>query len=278
MYWLAHVIYLISPFVYAPEPIDYRFFLSLLGDRVYPVESIFYYINPAWWYFGLLIQLYLIFPLLFRMLLKLGPTMFLVVCGVVTLAVRYVLLFTLSAHGYYVQGAFGGSRLWEFALGMVLGVLYRRSASDTDQKLFSFPAIAFGVVLYVLGLYSYANSTTYIFNDALIGTGLFVILAHVARWCDLLPRLGGALAYVGAFSYGLYLLHQPYVIYFGERMRDMSELLFTVLAWGIIALITLVAIPLERYVNQLTSRVLDRKKESPQPSAVSYQPKLETKS
>jgi peptidoglycan/LPS O-acetylase OafA/YrhL len=278
MYWLAHVIYLISPFVYAPEPIDYRFFLSLLGDRVYPVESIFYYINPAWWYFGLLIQLYLIFPLLFRMLQKLGPTMFLVVCGVVTLAVRYVLLFTLSAHGYYVQGAFGGSRLWEFALGMVLGVLYRRSASDTDQKLFSFPAIAFGVVLYVLGLYSYANSTTYIFNDALIGTGLFVILAHVARWCDLLPRLGGTLAYVGAFSYGLYLLHQPYVIYFGERMRDMSELLFTVLAWGIIALITLVAIPLERYVNQLTSRVLDRKKESPQPSAVSYQPKLETKS
>jgi peptidoglycan/LPS O-acetylase OafA/YrhL len=147
-------------------------------------------------------------------------------------------------------------------------VLYRRSASDTDQWLFSFPAIAFGVVLYVLGLYSYANSTTYIFNDALIGTGLFVILAHLARWCDLLPRLGGTLAYVGAFSYGLYLLHQPYVIYFGERMRDMPELLFSVLAWGIIALITIAAIPLERYVNQLTSRVLDRKKVRLQPAPV----------
>lgn len=278
MYWLAHVVYLISPFVARFEPVDYRFVLSFFGDRIYPVESIFYYINPAWWYFGLLLQLYLVFPILFRLLQKLGVPWFLVVCGGVTLVSRYLLLSVLSAHGYYVQGAFFGARLWEFALGMVLGLLYRRFPSAIDPRLFSFPAIAAGVVLYVLGLYSYANSVTYIFNDALIGTGLFVILAHVARWCDLLPRIGGTLAYVGAFSYGLYLLHQPYVIYFGERMREMNELLFTVLAWGIIAVITCAAIPLERYVNQLTNWVLDRKKESRQPSAVGYQTKLETKS
>jgi peptidoglycan/LPS O-acetylase OafA/YrhL len=111
-------------------------------------------------------------------------------------------------------------------------------------------------------------------TDALIGTGLFIILAHIVRWCELLPRLGGILAYVGVFSYGLYLLHQPYVIYFGERMRDLSMPVFTVLAWAIIALIATGAIPLERYVNQLTSRVLDRKRVSVQPSAVSYQPDL----
>jgi peptidoglycan/LPS O-acetylase OafA/YrhL len=278
MYWLAHIIYLISPFVARFEPVDYRFILSFLGDRVYPVDMIFFYINPAWWYFGLLVELYLVFPLLFRLLQKLGPTWFLVVCAAVTIISRYLLLLVLSAHGYYVQGAFFGARLWEFALGMVLGLLYRRSPSDADQRLFSFPAIASGIGLYVLGLYSYANSTTYILNDALIGTGLFVILAHIARWCDLLPRLGGTLAYVGAFSYGLYLLHQPYVIYFAILMREMNEWLFSLLAWVIIAIIACLAIPLERYVNQLTSRVLDRKKESAQPSAVSYQPKLETKS
>ena len=278
MYWLAHFVYLVSPFVFRSEPTDYRFFLSLLGDRVYPVYSLFYYMNPAWWYFGLLIQLYLIFPLLFRLLQKLGPIWFLVVCGIVTLVVRYLLLLVLSANGYYVQGAFFGSRLWEFALGMVLGFAYRRYPVEIEQRLFSFPILAAGVVNYVLGLYSYASVQTYVFNDALIGTGLFVILAHVARWCDLLPRVGGTLAYVGAFSYGLYLLHQPYVIYFGERMREMNEVVFTLLAWVIIAIITCAAIPLERYVNQLTSRVLDRKKVRPQPSAVGYQPKLETKS
>src|SRR5512139_2668744 len=72
MYWVAHLVYLISPFVARPEPIDYRFLLSALGDRVYPIDSIFYYANPAWWYFGLLLQLYLIFPVLFHLLQRLG--------------------------------------------------------------------------------------------------------------------------------------------------------------------------------------------------------------
>lgn len=276
MYWVAHLIYLISPFVARFEPIDYRFFLSFLGDRVYPVSMIFYYINPAWWYFGLLLELYLVFPILFRLLQKLGPTWFLVVCGTVTVVSRYLLLLVFSAHGYYVQGAFFGSRLWEFAVGMALGLFYRRYPGEVEHRLFSSSAIAAGAVIYVLGLYSYATSLTYVLNDALIGTGLFVLLAHIARWCDLLPRLGVTLAYVGAYSYGLYLLHQPYVIYFAERMRGMNEAVFIVLACLIIVLLTCAAIPLERYVNRLTSRVLDRKKANVQPSGVSYQPKLET--
>lgn len=272
MYWLAHLIYLISPFVARPEPIDYRFVLSLLGDRIYPVASIFYYINPAWWYFGLLVQLYLVFPVLFRLLQKLGAVWFLILCGVVTLASRYLLLSVLSTHGYYVQGAFFGARLWEFAAGMVLGRLYRRHQVVAEERLFTGVTFLAGVVLYTAGLYSYATTLSYTMTDALIGTGLFIILAHLALWSGLLPRLAGTLAYVGAFSYGLYLLHQPYVIYFGERMRDLSVPVFTVLACVIITLLTLGAIPLERYINQQTSRVLDRKKERVQPSAVGYQP------
>jgi peptidoglycan/LPS O-acetylase OafA/YrhL len=172
------------------------------------------------------------------------------------------LLSVLGAHGYYVQGAFFGSRLWEFAAGMVLGLLYRRHQVVAEEWLFTGPTFLAGVVVYTLGLYSYATTLSYTVTDALIGTGLFIILAHVALWSGLLPRLGGMLAYVGAYSYGLYLLHQPYVIYFGERMRDLSVPVFTVLACGVIALLTLATIPLERHVNQLTSRVLDRKRES----------------
>jgi peptidoglycan/LPS O-acetylase OafA/YrhL len=274
MYWLAHLIYLVSPFVARPEPIDYRFVLSFLGDRVYPLDTIFYYVNPAWWYFGLLVELYLVFPLLFRLLQKVGPTWFLLLCGAETLLSRYLLLCVIGAHGYYVQGAFFGARLWEFAAGMVLGLYYRQQPIMTEDRLFTGWTFLVGVMIYTLGLYSYATTPSYTVTDALIGTGLFIILAHIVRWCELLPRLGGILAYVGVFSYGLYLLHQPYVIYFGERMRDLSMPVFTVLAWAIIALIATGAIPLERYVNQLTSRVLDRKRVSVQPSAVSYQPDL----
>jgi peptidoglycan/LPS O-acetylase OafA/YrhL len=274
MYWLAHVVYLVSPFIARPEPLDYRFVLSFLGDRIYPLDMIFFYINPAWWYFGLLLELYLVFPLLFRLLQKLGVTWFLVFCGVVTLVSRYLLLCVLSAHGYYVQGAFFGARLWEFAAGMALGLLYRRHQVLTEERLFTGWTFLAGVMIYILGLYSYATTLSYTVTDPLIGTGLFIILAHIALWSDLLPRLAGTLAYVGAFSYGLYLLHQPYVIYFGERMRGLSLPVFIVLACVIIALLTMGAIPLERYVNQLTSRVLDRKRESRQPLKESTQPSV----
>ncbi len=261
MYWLAHLIYLISPFTARLEPVDYRFFLSLLGDRIWPVDTIFYYINPAWWYFGLLVELYLVFPLLFRLLQKMGPTWFLVFCGAATLLSRYLLLMVLGAHGYYVQGAFFGARLWEFAAGMVLGWHYRRNQAAAQEWLFMGRTFFLGALIYVLGLYSYNSTLLYVFTDALIGTGLFIILAHVSIWADLLPPLGRMLAYVGAFSYGLYLLHQPYVIYFGERLRELDMLTASLVGWVIIAGLTVCAIPLERYVNQLTSRILDRKKD-----------------
>jgi peptidoglycan/LPS O-acetylase OafA/YrhL len=262
MYWLAHLLYLVSPFVARLEPLDYRFVLSFLGDRIYPVDMIFFYSNPAWWYFGLLLELYLVFPLLFRLLQKLGVTWFLILCGAATLVSRYLLLCVIGAHGYYVQGAFFGARLWEFAAGMALGLLYRRQQVMTEERLFTGWTFLAGVVIYTVGLYSYATTLSYTVTDPLIGTGLFIILAHVALWSGLLPRLAGMLAYVGAFSYGLYLLHQPYVIYFGERLRDLSMPVFTLLACAIIALLAAGTIPLERQVNQLTSRVLDRKKES----------------
>jgi peptidoglycan/LPS O-acetylase OafA/YrhL len=260
MYWLAHLVYLVSPFVARPEAIDHRFLLSLLGDRIYPVYSIFYYANPAWWYFGLLLQLYLIFPLLFRLLQRVGPAWFLVICGLATFTSRYLMLEVFPVHGYWVQGAFFGARLWEFALGMALGLLYRRRPARADGLLFAGPSLLAGLLIYTAGLYSYANLLAYTLNDALIGTGLFIILVHLARGCASLPRLGATLALVGAYSYGIYLLHQPYVIYLGARMRALPEPLFVPLACAFVALFTMCVIPLERGVNRLVERLMPAKR------------------
>jgi len=68
--------------------------------------------------------------------------------------------------------------------------------------------------------------------------------------------VGAAALAVGASSYGLYLVHQPYVLYFGERMRSLDAAAFVVTASAIIAVLTLGAMALERAVNGLTRRVL----------------------
>lgn len=256
MYWVAHVVYLVSPFQVRYEPIDYRFLLSFLGDRVYPLHMIFYYFNPALWYFGLLLELYLVFPLLYCLLQRVGAAGFLTIAAVATLGARYVMLCVYPVHGYYVQGAFFLPRLWEFALGMALGLLYRTTAADVDRRLFSPLALAVGAILYTLGLYSYATVWSYTFTDALIGTGLSIVLAHVARAAARLRAIGPALAAVGTYSYGLYLLHQPYVLYFAGLGRHLPTPSFVAMACALIAALALCSMALERQVDRLAQRVL----------------------
>jgi peptidoglycan/LPS O-acetylase OafA/YrhL len=263
MYWVAHLIYLVSPFVYRSEPVDYRFLLSFFGIRIYPLESIFFYANPAWWYFGLLLELYLVFPLLYRLLQKLGATRFLLVCGAGTLATRFLLLFVIPVHGYYLQGAFFGARLWEFAAGMALGLVYREQPALVEKCMFARSALLGGVLVYALGLFSYAATWSYTFTDPLIGTGLFVMLAHAAAASYKIPRFAAVVSFVGIYSYGLYLVHQPYVIYVGERLRGFSMPVFLVAACATMALLTLCVIPVERSVNQLVARLITRPKVPP---------------
>ena len=66
-------------------------FLSLLGIRV--TSGLLYYFSPAWWYFWLLVQLYLVYPFLWDGLRKWGPAKLLLWTGIVSFAVRGAGLF-----------------------------------------------------------------------------------------------------------------------------------------------------------------------------------------
>lgn len=258
MYWAAHLLYLVSPFQSRLEPIDYRFILSFLGDRVVPIYMMFYYLNPAWWYFGLILELYLAFPLLYAMMRKLGAGWFLALCGLETVVSRYLVIFVFKTSGYYLLGAFFGCRLWEFALGMIIGTWYWHDRARVDARLLSRGGFVAGVAIYTAGLYSYDYSLAYTLTDGLIGTGLFLILAQLAWQTRRLPWVEAAIAYVGVYSYGFYLIHQPYAIYFGARMRWLSMPRFAFAALPLIAVMAYVASWFERGVNALFDRWLER--------------------
>jgi len=259
MYWLAHLVFLVAPFQFKPEPIDYRFWLSFAGDRVYPLRSIFYYANSAWWYFTLILQLYLVFPFLFRLLQKTGVKWFLILCALETVLSRYLILAVLGGSSRWVQGGFFGCRLWEFALGMALGMTERESAGALEELILSLRGVVFGVAIYGVGLYTYGSALTNTVTDALTGTGLFLILSNLASVSDAARgRLGAALVYAGMYSYGLYLLHEPFVVYLGIRMRWMGMPMFVASAFVIIALMVVVSAQIERYVNDSTKRILNR--------------------
>jgi peptidoglycan/LPS O-acetylase OafA/YrhL len=254
MYWAAHLVYLLSPFVRRPDPVDYRFVLSFLGDRVFPVQTIFYYANPAWWFFGLLLELCLAFPLLFRLLQRTGPVRFLTLTAVATVLSRYLLVEVIHANGNYLQGAFFGARLFEFAAGMVLAVLYQRSPARVETRLFSWPLLVAGASMYWLGVFCYRPGFPLTLSDALTGVGLSIVVVQVSRWFNCLPPLRSILTYVGAYSYGIYLLHQPYVMYTGERLNGFSMPVAVTAVSGVLVLIVAGASWIERALERLTGR------------------------
>jgi peptidoglycan/LPS O-acetylase OafA/YrhL len=256
MYWTAHLIFLVSPFEFHPEPIDYRFVLSFLGDRVYPLDRIFYYANSAWWYFGLILELYLVFPLLFWLLRKAGVRWFLVICAVETIASRLTIISLPISSGPLLQGAFFGCRLWEFAFGMVVGIELREHPDRIQRLILGALPMLGGLAIYTAGLYSYGSNIGYSVTDALTGTGMFILLSNIALASERVSSAGAALARVGAFCYGLYLLHQPYVTWLGIRMRWMTMPEFVAASVPIIIAITVASMGIERTVDQITDSVL----------------------
>ena len=175
---------------------------------------------------------------------------------------RYMVIYVLKTSGYYLLGAFFGCRLWEFGLGMVIGTWYWHDPARVNARVLSKGGLITGVGIYVAGLYSYDYGLAYTMTDGLIGTGLFLILAQLAWQSRRFARAEAAIAYVGVFSYGFYLVHQPYVIYFGARVRELTLTEFAIAALPLIAILAISASWFERGVNALFDRILEGPKGS----------------
>lgn len=237
MYWFAHLVYLLSPFQAKMEPLDWRFWVSLSGLRFLWIDWNFYYLNAAWWYFCLILQLFALFPLLFWGLRRLGPLPFFLLVTLVGFAARYVMLFVHPVSGQYVLGGCGLSRMPEFAFGMVLGALYAKNPDRFESWLLGGPGFMAGLSLYPLALATYHLPQGYVAVDLLTGIACFLVVAGASGFWSRIPGVGGGLALAGAFSYGIYLVHQPYAIHFASLLQGRPA--WQALPWlfGIVAVL-----------------------------------------
>jgi len=260
MYWVAHLVYLVSPFVARFEEIDHRIVLSLLGLRFVDIGMNFFYLNAAWWYFSMLIQFYLLFPLLFWAARKLGPWTFLLMACAVGFFTRYLLLIVFPQDGMWILGGFAISRLPEFALGMALGLWHSGSSARAERFFLGGTGLAAGLVLYPLALQLYDNGYAYIFVDFATGACCFLVVVGVA---GIISRFAGpakVFGLAGAFSYGLYLVHQPYVIWLGLRIREQPIWMFLLIAAATMAVLSAWGIFLEKSTNAFVNKLIAAKK------------------
>src|SRR5213083_482833 len=260
MYSVAHLVYLVSPFIAHLEPVDDRIILSLLGLRFIDIEMNFMYLNAAWWYFAMLIQFYAIFPLLFWTARRVGPWWFLFIGCAAGFFARYVLLVLWPQNGLWVLGGFAICRLPEFALGMSLAMWHTQSTARVEGFLLRGAGFVVGLILYPAALQLYGGLYNYIFVDFATGACCFLEIVGVAGIISLLEAPAKVFGLVGVYSYGLYLIHQPYVIWLGLRIRQQPIWMFLLIAAATLAVLSAWGMLLERATNALVSKFFPAKK------------------
>ena len=191
----------------------------------------YYFLNGAWWYVGLSLQLYLVFPWLIRWGCRWGWSKLLLASLLFSLAYRAVCLLSLGeSFGTLIPLAFFPSRLFEFVFGIYLAMTFLKSDSDSqpnerllnerllDEKLLDeklpkwlkalllepqFIPLNFGVFFTGFICKSLDYPVLTIFAEALVGVGLFCGLVSLAQ----ILRTGWFTRTVGKYSYGIYLIH-----------------------------------------------------------------------
>jgi len=224
-------------------------FLSFLGLRFN--NSLFFYMNPSWWFIWVILQLYLFFPLLFKFLTK-NSKGFLIVTFTFTILARLVGLLDLTYTNnlyYWMTGMFFGTRLFEFTIGMYLGYLL-------DQKNESFlillsntkRVLLLSALSYLIGFglsLTYAGS---LFSNILITIGLSGIFYGVYIYINTRP-IKNIMGSIGVLAFPVFLIHQPFINYVAQNLPFNISVLVNIL---LIAL----CFPLGYYINQLVNSLM----------------------
>lgn len=215
-YWMAHVIFFGLAFVLLTLEVRHTslsFYVSLTGFRLTPAS--FYAISPSWWYITLIVQLYLVYPLLWWLLKRLGANRFLIVCAVVAFGIRAAGLWLLSDSVYldmWSRGAIFITRLPEFVFGMALAVWLRDHHASVDRWLAGPPGLGLAALLFIGGTilsFDLMGMTVALF---MIGLGLFIPLYAIWRRQDEpTTAWGKGFKWIGQHTNSLFLMHHPFV-------------------------------------------------------------------
>lgn len=179
----------------------------------------YYFLNGAWWYIGLAVQFYLVFPVLIWAGKRWGWSILLAGTLLITLIYRATIValpLNDMATDVLIGGAIFVPRVFEFAFGMILaiGLLEPRISTVepclnwSKNLLLSSRWIWLTGLIWVIGVALYWTSAEgwmllRIPSDQLIGVGEFCFIFQIISF---LPWKNW-LKLIGNYSYGIYLTH-----------------------------------------------------------------------
>jgi len=246
LWWIVHIGPVIK-WVAGRLPAEEKLplLLDLTGFRA--VRSTFSYYAASWWFMGLLLQLYVLFPLAWILMKKMGSLRFLVAAVVISTIARGAGMVVFRSYmDPWLRGSVFITRFPEFALGMALAQVLQDAPGRWDARLRSRAFILSAGAVYLAGTalsLTWAGMTVAPFIVGLGAVGVLYPLLNPA--C---PGWGSkVLRWVGVHTYAIYLVHEKVVfkliapdaplslrvILLIIAAAGLSVLIGVVLEWGI---------------------------------------------
>ncbi len=257
LWWGVHIFFLVASYVTDIKGLDMsladpNFYLSLIGFRASP--GTFFYFAPAWWYVGLIIQLYLVYPILWEVLKRIGTFRFLLFGSLIAFIVRAGILYFEFKVSSLLYGAFFITRLPEFAFGMAFAWWLRNNAKQVNSLMSSRWTMFGAIVLYITGTLLSITWAGMAVAPFIVSVGVFGILYGIlGDKKETFSPVANVFNWTGRHSYSLYLMHHP-VLAVLVPIHALGGTLLSIL-FSIIG-----AIGLEKVVNMIVESLTVRLK------------------
>ncbi len=174
-------------------------FAAILGYA--PLLSL----NPSFWFVMLIVQLYLLFPVLRGIMGAVKEWVFLFGTGVISVLSLFLLARVRPWAGFFV-----GGWLFEFSLGMVMA----KHRLQVESRLHGGRSIIVFFLVYLLGLGLSDFRETWPLGRPIYGVALTLLLWSTYNTLvrrGVLTGLNGLLVFVGRNSYAMFLINQPFI-------------------------------------------------------------------
>jgi peptidoglycan/LPS O-acetylase OafA/YrhL len=159
--------------------------------------------NSAFWFMGLIIQLYLVFPFLCVLLKDLGERKFLLATSIVSVALLYLLPMIWV-------GLFVGGWLFEFCVGMVIADHYSR----VESLLRGIRNTTLLLLAYLVGLMLSNFKATWPLGRPLYGIALTLFIWSIyntAGKTGIFNPIRRFLVFMGLIAFPMWLINQPFM-------------------------------------------------------------------
>ncbi len=142
----------------------------------------------------------------------------------------------------------------------VVAMWYTQSPARMESFLLRGAGFVAGLILYPAALQLYHGLYDYIFVDFATGACCMLEIVGIAGLISLFNSPAKLFGLVGLYSYGLYLTHQPYVIWLGLRIREVPIWAFLLICIPTLAVLSAWGMLLEKGTNVLVNKLASLKK------------------